>query len=465
MASASAEDLLPRLKELPTERGAPRRGERLIVALSGGADSMALADLLLRLRDERRLTLLAAHLDHGLRPESEEDRRHCEAFCRENELEFLGERVDLPALARQCGTGLEAAGRLARYRFFDRLLSARNFDAVATGHHRDDHVETLLLWLFRGTGPAGMEGIRARDARRLRPLREFHREELRRYLRWRGISWREDPTNRQPAALRNRIRHELLPLIEEIFDRRAPQRLAEFAERTTEMARWLHSLAQEERQRLRRTPRGPRVEGETLDRIEFAGLAKPLQMEILRIIGRQLERPGPQHWDQKGLHRLRDFALSGEAGRRHPLPTGGWLRVDRRHLRFIPPERSASVESPSGSLRVEILPAGGDMVTMDAEKQVCLDADKVKGSLRSRTFQAGDRIDVAGLPGRKKLAELYREIGIPADQRDSMWVVEDDEGIVWAVGVVPSRRCRITETTQRLLRVSFSSRTKDSDRP
>lgn len=460
---ASAEDLLPLLQDLPVERGAPRPGERLVVALSGGADSIAMADLLLRLREQRHLTLLAAHLDHGLREDSAQDVELCRRFCEQHDLEFISEKVDLPALATECGTGLEAAGRFARYRFLDRLRQERGFDVVATGHHRDDHVETLLLWLFRGTGPAGMEGIRARSEVRLRPLREFTRAQLRAYLKWRGLSWREDSTNALPTARRNRIRHELLPLIEDIFGPGADQRLSEFAERTSEAARWLTSLAQEQRQVLRRTLPGPKVEGETLDRVGFAGLDKPLQMEILRLIGRELERPGPQHWDQKGLQRLRSFALTGAAGKRHPLPTGGWLRTDRKYLRFIPPE----TEDPAGEghLRVEFLPAGDDMVTMDAETQVCLDADKVRGSLQLRTFRAGDRIEVAGLPGRKKLAELYRETGIPADQRDSMWVVEDDEGIVWAVGVTPSRRCRVTDTTNRVVRLSFTSRMKDSDRP
>ena len=458
-------DLLQQVRELSPERGGLRSGERLVVGFSGGADSLALLDLLSRLRDELDLKLLAAHLDHGLRPESADDLHFCREFCAERGIEFVAESVDLTALAQHCGGGLEATGRLARYHFLDRLRNERGFDLVATGHHRDDHVETLLLWLFRGTGPAGMEGIRARTKDRLRPLREFTRAQLRTYLQQRGLSWREDSTNRLPIARRNRVRQELLPLIEDIFDRGAMDRLAAFAERTTLAARWLAEEALAQRHQLQRNAKGTVKGEEILDRVGFAGLAKPLQMEILRTIGRELESPGPQHWDQKGLLRLRAFALSAAAGRRHPLPTGGWLKADRRFLRFEPPAIASAEEKKKGDLLVEILPVGSDMVTMDPEKHICLDAEKVQGGLRLRSFQAGDRMEVPGLPGRKKLAELYREHGIPADRRDSMWIVEDDESIVWAVGITAARRCHITDTTQHVLRLSFSSRTKDSDHP
>ncbi len=466
MASSSHQaDLLQLLRELPPERGGILSGERLVIALSGGADSVALLDLLLRLREERGLRLLAAHLDHGLRESSAQDGEFCRAFCEARGVEFVLERTDPRPLARKTGTGLEAASRQLRYEFLDRLREARGFDRVCTGHHRDDHLETLLLWLFRGTSPAGMEGIRARTVDRLRPLREFSRAQIREYLKWRELQWREDESNTSADFRRNRVRHELVPLLNEIFDEGAPERLGNFAEHCATLAAWLAEQAEEARATLNREPEPPLDPAacELLHRPGFCALQEPVQLEILRHIARELEPAGPQHWNRENLLRLREFALKAPVGSRFPLAQGGWLVIDRDQLRFQPPGASAEADRDSMRLSVELLPAEGVETTMTARNCTQIDADKIHGNLNLRCFRPGDRMRVEGMPGRKKVAELYREHGVPADHRDSMWIVEDEEGIVWTVGVATSQHCRITSATQRVLRLSLQPQKKESD--
>jgi tRNA(Ile)-lysidine synthase len=386
-------------------------------------------------------------------------------LCSEREVEFVLERVDPKALAQEMGTGLEAAGRRLRYQYLDRLRETRGYDRVCTGHHRDDHLETLLLWLFRGTGPAGMEGIRARTVDRLRPLREFSRASIREYLKWRNLQWREDESNASASFRRNRVRRELLPLVSEIFDPGAPERLGDFAAQCADLAAWIGNEAEKARGALGRDAEPPLDPSlcEILDRPGFCALQGPVQLEILRRIARELEPVGPQHWTRENLLRLLEFAREAPVGRRFPLARGGWLVIDRDGLRFEAPVVPSGGAGGSPRLSVELLPAEGVEITMTARNCTQIDADKIHGNLNLRYFRPGDRMRVEGLPGRKKVAELYREHGVPADHRDSMWIVEDEEGIVWTVGVATSQRCRITSETQRVLRLTLQPQKKESD--
>ncbi len=445
--------LLENLSNLPPERGGVRAGERLVVALSGGADSTAMLDLLHRLAAEKELELIAAHLDHGLRPESADDAKWCAEFCEQRGIEFITQRVEIPDSEDAKQLGVEAAARDARYRFLDHIRESRGFDLVATAHHLDDHIETLLLWLFRGTGLTGMEGIRARTTTRLRPLREATREDILVYVKARELEWREDSTNAELSAQRNRIRHELLPQLRESFGPDGPQRLVEFAEHAARAGRFIAELAETAREGLQSPGADEAIH---LDRKGFGGLPEMVQLELLRRIVRDLEPPGPQRWDQAGLRRLREFALTGSTGKRHPLAGGGWLGLERGILAFEGPRASKSTPPSPPELSIEVLPASADLLTITPAASTLIDADKVMGDLQLRLFEPGDRMQLAGMDGRKKLSELYREHGIPAHRRASMWVVADGEGIVWTAGVATSGRCRITPGTRRVLRLTLS---------
>lgn len=185
------------------DRGLWLPGQRVAVAVSGGADSVALLDVLLETRRWHGARLEVVTVDHGTRPGSGEDASFVWDLARARGLPVT--RVDL-GLGAQAS---EAVCREARYAAFARL----RVDRVALAHHREDLVETVLLQLVRGTGAHGMSWVRGPY---VRPLLDVPREDLRRWLAWRGIGWREDPTNQERHRLRNRLRHEVLPLLEEV---------------------------------------------------------------------------------------------------------------------------------------------------------------------------------------------------------------------------------------------------------
>jgi tRNA(Ile)-lysidine synthase len=230
----------------------------LVLAVSGGPDSMALLHGAHRLvRDGRRQwSLTVAHLDHGLRPDSRADASHVTEVARSLDLQFRGERVDVAALAREEGRSTEDAGREARYRFLERVADELGRAArIATAHTADDVAETILLRIARGSGLRGLRGIPARRGRVIRPLLGERRATLRAALDAAGIAYLKDATNEDPAAAdRNRIRHEVLPALEQLNPRivEALQRLGRLATGDDEA---LDAIAAGELAR-RRTPDG-----------------------------------------------------------------------------------------------------------------------------------------------------------------------------------------------------------------
>ena len=195
------------------------RGKRLLIALSGGVDSVALAVMLTEAREEYDLTLFAAHIDHGIRPESAEDAEYCRKLCEKLRIPFRTERIDVPAEAKRNHWGLETAARYFRYWKLEMLFHETRSDYIVTAHHMDDQAETVLMHLARGSSLHGICGMRRLDAGSniYRPLLRLRKSELADFLRDRGYTWREDSTNRIADNPRNAMRLNVIPEIEKWY--------------------------------------------------------------------------------------------------------------------------------------------------------------------------------------------------------------------------------------------------------
>src|ERR1700731_3200204 len=207
-----------------------RSGDRIGVAVSGGADSVALLRLLAELRAQLGIQLYVLHFHHQLRgAAADEDELFVAHLAREFGFDFVADRADVAGEARRNGWNLEDAGRRLRYEFFASAAASRGLNRVAVAHTADDQAETVLAHLLRGTGLAGLAGIYPVAGLIIRPLLEIRREELRDYLSVLGQSWREDATNQDTTRMRARIRHRLLPLLQQDFDPSSVTRLARLA--------------------------------------------------------------------------------------------------------------------------------------------------------------------------------------------------------------------------------------------
>lgn len=256
-------------------------GDAVVVAVSGGPDSMALLDALVRLAPTWRLRLHAVHVDHGLRPDSGEDAAWVADRVRAMGLLPDVVRVDAAAHARAHRLSLEAAARQLRYRELERARRRVGAARIAVGHHRDDVAETVLLRLCTGAGSDGLAGIPPVRGAIVRPLIERSRAEILAYLAARGLPWREDPSNRDLRFPRNRIRHELLPWLERHVNPRVRAALARTAALLRDEVEWLEAEARRSLEELARPP----ADGSWLE-LDAAGLmALPaaLQRRVLRL--------------------------------------------------------------------------------------------------------------------------------------------------------------------------------------
>ncbi len=407
-----------------------RAGRPLMVALSGGRDSMVLLHLLrFPLRDLCD-DLSAAHVDHAMRPGSDADARWVRGVCRAWDVPLQATRLDPPASS-------EADARRRRYAF---LGDAADPDTlVLTAHHQDDQAETVLFRAARGTGVRGLRGIAPRRGRIVRPLLSFRRGELARYAEETGLAWRDDPTNRDPSYARNRIRHRVIPALEDARPG-AARNLARLADRARATERALDAA-------LRRLEE----EATITDDGAVVTLARPVLLSYdpalrARLVRRVLRRFGSTP-DRAGTQAALEFISSGPSG--GEAHVAGGLRIERDfdRIRVLRAGRDGPGTAPDeplviqdgapgmGRARIggrEVAVAWGVGTRIEGGRRAGIDHPVFP--LTVRGWQPGDRIR---LPfGSKKLKKLFGEQRLGRRARRQVPVVVDGQGrIVWAVGV------------------------------
>ena len=307
--------------------GLLRPGVTVVVALSGGPDSVALLDSLNRAGRKTGLNVVAAHLDHTLRPDSGHDARFCEELCDRLKVRLRLGQARASERALRDG-GVEEAARLIRYSFLRRVAREENALAIVLGHTLDDQAETVLMRLIRGSGALGLSAMRAWDGELLRPLLDVTRGAVLAHLSAHRLPCRLDPTNNDTTFLRNRIRHELLPRIARDFN----PNIAEALGRTARTLAEEHAALREVAAQLLDRATAPSVDGAALElpvlKQAPTGLAKTALREALRRFG------GLRSVSFVHIEGLWNLVVQGRGGASLPLPGGRRATVRRGHLIF-----------------------------------------------------------------------------------------------------------------------------------
>ncbi|MCO5171479.1 MAG: tRNA lysidine(34) synthetase TilS [Planctomycetes bacterium] len=427
----------------------------VVVGASGGADSTALlAALVAGGRD-----VVAAHLDHGLRgEEARRDRDAARAVADRLGVDLVDGVADAADEARRRGTGsLEAAARAVRYRFLLGVALERGADRVAVGHTADDQAETVLLRALRGAGLAGLSGIPRRRALGegvllVRPLLRVTRAEVEDHLRARGLADLvvEDGSNRDRRFLRNRLRHDVLPLLREQVNPRADEALRRLAAQARKARRHLDGAA-----------------ATLLAEAERAsGLAlAPLRAADPAVRNQALQRLVALHApDRAAAEHVRALARLVARGRgRCDLPGGVRLEAVGERLVAVSPGVAAPAAAPV-SLAVpgeavdagrvfeaRLRPAAASDTDLDPARGACLDAARARGALAVRRRREGDRFWPLGAPGTRSLKRFLIDRKVPRDERASTPVVTLDDQPVWIVGHRIDERFKVTPATDTVL--------------
>jgi tRNA(Ile)-lysidine synthase len=413
----------------------PARDEALVVGVSGGADSTALLDALAWLAARQGFRLVAAHLDHGLRPGSAEDAAACEELCRGLGVPLRLGRASVRTRSLRDRVGIEDAARQERYAFLRGVMREEGAVAIAVAHTEDDQAETVLLRLVRGAAATGLGAMRARTDDILRPLLQVSRQEVLAYLSGRGLSWREDPTNLDLAFARNRVRHELLPVLRRFNPSIAPT-LARSARVLADEADFSARAGADLLGRISR-PLGSVL---LLDR---AGLVSAHPAVARAALRRALdERGGLAEISALHVERLLDLARSPRSsGRRVPLPGGREGAVSFGHLRLGPRVEAQApfaltvgvpgeVRIPGGpTLRVRSAPGPAQSGAEVAVVAVPRDPEP----LSVRTRRPGDRVFVRG--HAVSLGRFLMDRQVPAAARPGLPLVAVGPHILFVPGV------------------------------
>jgi tRNA(Ile)-lysidine synthase len=427
-----------------------RAGDQVGLAVSGGADSIALLRVMLELREELGTVLKVVHFNHRIRgAAADADQEFVKAVAERHGLEFIAATADTPAHRAQHKLSLEASGRSLRYKFFAEQIANGRVSKVATAHTLDDQAETLLLRLVRGTGLRGLRGVHDQTAEGIiRPLLHVRRTEIEQYLNSIGQAWCEDATNADTHHTRNRIRHELLPLLARDFNPQIADTLARTAEVLTADEEYLNT----ETRRLlpllvlpgkpvRGGGRAVTDDGIAIDIQKLQSQPLALRRRIIRCVAEDLG----VHLDQQQVEEVLGL------GTNQKLHINSDWRTQRgaRELRFereterarpycyplaLPGEVSVGEMNIKVRASLKPLDTAKHRGTLDGQSLSPSAGLVVRTDLIVRSWRAGDRFQQAHAAREHKVKELLNEIQVPASQR-SLWpVIEADGQIVWLYG-------------------------------
>ncbi len=443
---------------------------KLLVAVSGGADSVCLLYLLVALREKLSASLHVAHLDHGLRgEESAADARYVAELARKWELPVTVERRDVNAYRARYRLSPEEAAREVRYRFLAEVATAVGAQRVAVGHTLDDHIETVLMHLIRGSGTRGLRGLLpctwfqspGGSVNVVRPLLSVTREETAACCRHLALQPRLDASNLSLSPLRNRIRQQLIPLLQ-----RYNPRVTEALKRAAGIAAEDFAFIEAEALRAWREVAGEEGGAVILAKDKFLSLAPALQRHLLRTATEKL-LGNLKDVEAKHIEELLQ-ALQKPAGKRITLPDGLTfvIEYDRYLLTSqpaalcpLPPLEGEFALSVPGETRLPGWRVRASITGRDAMSEpcdghtACLDLARAGHRLTIRRRHPGDRFQPLGMAWPKKLNEFMIDNKVPRSWRDRVPLVCSPEHILWVVGWRIDERARVTGATGQVLRL------------
>lgn len=448
-------------------------GDRIVVGLSGGADSVALFLLLNELKEEWKLELFAVHINHGIREEASCDADYAKALCEQFHVPFYLYEKDIKATAKLQGKSEEEAGRDYRYQCFFEVMDKEQADKIAVAHHMDDRAETVLFHLARGTDLSGMAGIRPINGNIIRPLLNCRKEELIAWLTEKNIEWKEDVTNQDNIYSRNKLRNQVLPLLTDINEQ-AVKHITEFADSISEYETFFHN-----------------VSSKYIDKnVTFSkdcawtpidNLSSQEKILSMTVIYEMMAYVCAEKRNLSREHILSVYELLGkQTGKKVDLPYQMQAEISYERLvirKCFPKEEDIFEWRKEVSLKelkkdkekqyqIE-LPFGGSMTveirsnTKEFNKNnytKFFDCDKIGDTLCLRTIEQEDYLIINENGNRKKLSRYLIDQKIPSIERKKKLVVAIDHEVLWMIG---ARRCenyKVNDNTESVLVLTYGGK-------
>lgn len=455
------------VKKTISENELVANGDKVLVALSGGADSVCLLDIMCKLKSELKISVGAAHLNHMIRgAEADRDEAYAAELCTKLSVPFYAERIDVPQLADADGISEETAGRNARYAFFDRLCKEHGYTVVATAHNRNDRAETVLMRVMRGTGIDGLGSIKyKRNGYIVRPLLDLSRECIEDYCIKNELVYCTDSTNAVNDYTRNRIRNELIPMIKENFNPKIIDSLCNLADNSIEDAEFINGYAERLYKRIN-SPM-PHRKPTVLDIKSLDMVGDSIQNRLIQIACKEVMGSGYK-LERVHIEAVKNL-LDKDTGASARLPGGLVVNVKYGWLEFLTEEEnnkefnkefcyeidlrhSLDVSMPDVKLEVvegQIKPQKNQMIVdFDklSEKELCIRSRKI-----------GDRIVLYKDGKSRKLKDFFIDKKIPRGERGRIPLLCTDKEVVAVIGYRVAENYRVNNNTKKGLVITYGT--------
>lgn len=423
------------------------RGDKIIIGLSGGADSLSMAHALLSQKEMLGIELIAVHVNHMLRGEAADaDATFVRDFCVEQQLECVIVEVDVPKIAKAMRLSFEEAGRIVRYNAFDEVLKSHGAHKIAVAQNRNDVIETFFINLFRGAGIDGLASIEHfRDGVVIRPLLDIDRKTIDVYCEKNQLNPRHDHTNDENDYVRNKIRNILLPNLREQFNPSVDDAIFKTVEiMRNEKEFWRYHNEKLSSACCRYENGMAFIDTNLYNRLHEAEKVQLVRSAIKRLKGSLADLSYDKIALCTGLERVGAKCELGDS----------WA-LRKSHDALILYREDAIQPAEGKKLHTICIPIEElDRYKLDVSC-VAVDADKLKGVLRTKTRQPGDKFMPLGMRGHKKIKDYFIDDKIPFTEREKIMLISDDEKIVWVENRRISEQCKITEETKNVMIMSF----------
>ena len=444
---------MEKVKKFIKEKNLIKTGNKLVVGVSGGADSVYLLLVLESLKEEMNLEIIAVHINHMIRKEAVDDQRFVEELCGKLSVSCKTFEVDVHNIAQREKMSLEEAGRKVRYDVFFKMMKKYKADKIAIAHHQNDQAETFLYRMARGTGIYGAAAMKEEDGKLIRPLLCMKKQEIVNELTKMGQGWVEDASNQDDTFARNQIRNQIIPRLEQINDQ-AVEHIGLFCEDIQEVTTYLTKQIEDALNRCTKSiENGCEIDCEKLF-IENPWIQKQILKKVLE--GTAGKR---KDLERRHINDLLSLAQQG-TGRRISLPYQVTAEKNYQYIRLYKGNISDKQEK-KGTISCEEVTDLANIVENDFTK--IIDYDRIETGVQLRCRKPGDFFTFGKDQKRKSLSRYFIDEKIPRQLREEIPLVADGSHIVWIVGRRISEYYKIKESTKRYLKLEFKREGDDSN--
>ena len=442
--------------------------DKVLIALSGGPDSVCMLHILYKLKEVFDIELGAIHINHMLRgEEANKDEEYSKRLCEELGVRFFSRRIDINKYALETGKSSELAGREARYNFFNEIINKINFNKIATAHNANDQAETILMRIMRGTGLEGLGGIPVeREGKYIRPILCLKRNEIEDYCKENNLNPRIDKSNHERIYSRNRVRLDILPYMKEHFNDDIVETLNRMVLLLQKDNEFIEEYSKRCYNKYCKTKINELIIKKELFKDEMDSIISRVIIMAFKNISNSHENFEMKHINQitslsknstgKKINLTNNIVCENLYGDIIFKSNQSKNKNNNNNVLIKKEEFSNNIYFEDYEIKFQVIDNNGKEKFPKNDLIKLFDYDKIKRDILIRHRKDGDKIVPLGMNGSKKIKDIFMDLKIPRDDRDEIPIVCFDDEISWVVGCKTSQKFKITKDTKKILKIAFS---------